>query len=198
MKPTAFISLSAVFVLASAIGHGASAAPATQVSADTYAFSSPDSAGPPCGSQLLDISETGNMTRLELLNHAWMVSPDPRLTGQSTVEVTVNINNVSGHVVAQGSLVLEPGGFAGTWEADFNIHAPGGRSIDLDGLTIVQDAHINARGTGVFEGQWYFFSHGFVTTPPPHDLPVSDPDGAGGCEFLGEVWSGRILDPGTP
>lgn len=169
-----------------------------QESADTYAFSNPDLVGTPCGSQLLDLSETGNMTRLELLNHAWMVSPDPRLTGQSTVEVTVNINNVSGHIVAQGSLMLEPDGFAGTWEADFNIHAPGGRSIDLDGLTIVQDSHINARGTGVFDGQWFFFNHGFVTTPPPHDLPVSDPDGEGGCEFLGEVWSGRILDPATP
>lgn len=195
MKSTAVISLPAVFVLSAALGGGASAALATQVPADTYAFSNPDVTGPPCGSQVLGISTTGNMTRLDLLNHALMVSPDPRLTGQSTVEVTVNINNVSGHIVAQGSLVLEPDGFAGTWEADFNIHAPGGRSIDLDGLTIVQDSHMNARGTGVFEGQWFFFSHGFVTTPPPHELPVTDPDGEAGCEFLGEVWSGRILDP---
>lgn len=198
MKPSAVISLSAVFVLSASLGSGAAAAPATQVSADTFAFAGPSLTGPPCGSQVLDISTTGNMTRLELLNHAWMVSLEPRLTGQSTVEVTVNINNVSGHIVAQGSLVLEPDGFAGTWEADFNIHAPGGRSINLDGLTIVQDAHINAHGTGVFEGQWFFFSHGFVATPPPHELPVSDPDGEGGCEFLGEVWSGRILDPNTP
>lgn len=198
MKFLKVVSLPAVFLLSAPLGAGASAAPATQTSADTYAFANPTVTGPPCGSQLLDVSTTGNMTRLELLNHALMVSPDPRLTGQSTVEVTVNINNVSGHIVAQGSLLLEPDGFAGTWEADFSIHAPGGRSIDLDGLTIVQDSHMNARGTGVFEGQWFFFSHGFVTSPPPHDLPVSDPDGAGGCEFLGEVWSGRILDPNRP
>lgn len=198
MKPSAVVLLPAVLMLAAAPGNGASAAPATQVSANTYAFANPAVAGLPCGSQVLEVSTIGNTTRLDLLNHALMVSPDPRLTGQSTVEVTVNINNVSGHVVAHGSLVLEPDGFDGTWEADFNIHAPGGRSIDLDGLTIVQDSHMNARGTGVFEGQWYFFSHGFVTTPPPHELPVSDPDGEGGCEFLGEVWSGRILDPNTP
>lgn len=195
MKLPPIISVCAGLALANVLCNGALAAPAIQVPAVTYAFTNPTLQGPPCGSQVLDVSETGNTLHLALLNHAWMVSEDPRLTGQSTVKVEVRINNVSGHILAQGSLMLEPDAFAGTWEADFNIHAPGGRSIDLNGLTIVKDAQINARGTGVFEGQWFFFDHGLATSPAPHEIPVDDPDGEGGCDFNGEVWSGRILDP---
>jgi len=171
------------------------AAPAIQTSADTYAFVNPATVGPPCGSQLIDVRVVGNKTRLKLFNHALMVSEDSRLTGQGTVEVEVNINNVNGNVDGHGSLTIVPtGGHAGTWEADFNLAAPGGRSIDLNELMIVKDSHINARGTGEFAGQWFFFEHG-IDRSPPYDIPVEDPDGPGGCEFAGEVWSGSILNP---
>ena len=190
MKLKLYISVCAGFVLGSAVW----AASAIQVPADTYAFFSQDPQGPVCSSQVLDVRIQGNKTHLMLRNRGWMVSEEPRLTGQSTVEVEVIIHN-NGHIGGHGTLVLQPSGFAGSWEADFNLSAPGGRSIDLNGLTIVKDSHINARGTGVFTGQWFFFEHGIDMSPGPHEIPVEDPDGAGGCEFMGEVWSGRILNP---
>jgi hypothetical protein len=169
--------------------------PASQDPADAYGFFNPALSGPPCGSQVLGVEVIGNKIHLLLLNHGLVVSEDPRLTGLVTNYVEVEINNVNGHVGGHGSFVLEPWGYAGAWESDFNISAPQGKSIDVNGLMIVKDSQITARGTGEFEGQWYLFEHGQATSPPPYDIPVEDPDGPGGCEFLGEVWSGRILDP---
>jgi hypothetical protein len=169
-------------------------AAAIQTEADVYGFGDPALAGPPCGSQILGVEVIGNKIHLSLLNHGLVVSEDPRLTGQVTNYVEVEINNVNGHVGGHGSFILESWGYEGAWEADFNISAPMGKTIDLDTLTIVKDSQINARGTGEFAGMWYFFEHGLPNSPPPYDIPVEDPDGPGGCEF-GEVWTGRILDP---
>lgn len=171
------------------------AAAAIQTEADVYVFVDPALAGPPCGSQVLGAEVIGNKIHLSLLNHGLVVSEDPRLTGLVTVYVEVEINNVNGHVGGHGSFILESWGYAGAWEADFNISAPMGKTIDLDTLTIVKDSHINARGTGEFADQWYFFEHGLANSPPPYDIPVEDPDGPGGCEFAGEAWAGRILNP---
>jgi len=194
MKLKLFVSVCTGFILGSALGSVVWAAPAIQVPADTYAFGTQELQVPLCSSQVLEVSTQGNTTHLKLLNLARMVSLDPRLTGQATVEVEVIFHN-NGHISGHGSLVLQPSGFAGSWEADFNISAPRGRSIDLNGLTIIKDSHINAHGTGVFTGQWFFFEHGIDMSPGPHQIPVDDPDGEGGCEFMGEVWSGRIFNP---
>ncbi len=191
MKFQSSIAVTAALLL----GFAAWAGPAIQDQADTYAFGDPTSQAPPCGSQLVDVRNVGANTYLTLFNHALMVSEDPRLTGQAVVNVEVIFNNRNGHIGGHGSLVLQPYGYAGTWEADFNINAPNGRSIDIDGLMIVKDSHIVAHGTGVFAGQFFFFEHGLATSPPPYDIPVEDPDGPGGCDFQGEVWTGRILNP---
>ncbi len=195
MKLLAVISVCTGMVFGVALGSGVSAAPAIQEPADTYAFEDPTGEDPACSNQVLDVFERGNKTHLKLLNHGIMVSVDPRLTGPVVVDVEIAINNVSGHIGGHGSFVLEPTGYSGTWEADFNISAPRGKSIDVDGLMIVKDSQMNARGTGEFAGQWFFFEHGLAVGDPPYDIPVEDPDGPGGCEFLGEVWSGRILNP---
>ena len=104
-------------MLASPQGSLLAAGPAIQVPATVYVFGNPALQGPPCGSQVLDMSTGGNKLLLKLLNHALAVSEDPRLTGDATVEVEVSINNVNGHVNAHGVLVIEPWGYAGTWEA---------------------------------------------------------------------------------
>jgi hypothetical protein len=79
--------------------------------------------------------------------------------------------------------------------SELPLACSGGRSIDVDGFTIIHDGQINARGTGVFDGQWYFVEHGIGAGPFPADILALDPDGVGtGCEFGGEVWNGRIVD----
>ena len=144
--------------------------------------------------------EQGNKTVLTLFNTFEMVSDDARLTGPGTVEVEVLINNVNGRINAHGSLVLEPTGYDGTWEADFNIHSPtfevhdyGGKIVSLDWTDFVKDSQMNALGTGVFEGMWFQFAHGFPVFAPFEDVPVESPDPS--CVYEGEVWAGRILDP---
>ena len=184
-----------VLILGSAAGSLFAAGPATQVPATVYAFDATEVPAPGCSSEVLGMSTVGNTLHLKLLNRGLTASDDPRLTGQATVEVDVSINNVSGHINAHGFLVIEPDGYAGTWEGAFTISAPGGKLIDLDGIVIGRDAHINVRGTGELEGQWFLFEHGLAVSDPPYEIPVEDPDGPGGCEFLGEVWTGRILDP---
>ena len=183
-------SVCAGLVLASVLGSVVLAGPAIQVPAVTYGFS-----GDACGiSDIPVVGTKGNKNKLhlKLLNRGWMVSVDPRLTGPVIVDVEISINQINGHVVGHGSFVLESSNGAGTWEADFNIHAPGGKSIDVDGIMIVKDSQMNARGTGAFEGQWFFFSHGL--TDPPYEPPVEGPLGLG-CTFADEIWSGTILDP---
>ena len=190
MKHPIVWSVFAGLFIGSVLGGSVWAESAIQVPAVTYAFENGN-----CGySNLVDFDTRGNKTYLKLDNLGYMVSEDPRLTGYAAVDVEVFINNVNGHINAHGSLVLEPVGYAGTWVADFNIHVPGGKSVDVDGIMIIKDAQMNARGTGVFEGQWFFFEHGLAVSDPPYDLPVSAPDGWA-CEFLGEIWSGKILDP---
>ena len=153
-------------------------APAIQEPAVTYPFE-----GGACGESVLE-----------------MVSDDARLTGPGTVEVDVLINNVNGRINAHGSLVLEPTGYDGTWEADFNIHSPtfevhdyGGKIVSLDWTDFVKDSQMNALGTGVFERMWFQFAHGFPVFAPFEDVPVESPDPS--CVYEGEVWAGRILDP---
>jgi len=173
------------------VASGVWAGPAIQEPAVTYGFG-----GGNCGiSDPPDVSFQGNKMHLKLLNRGWMVSEDPRLTGPVVVDVEVSINNINGHIGGHGSFVLESSDGAGTWVADFNIHVPGGKSIDVDGMLIVKDSQMNARGTGAFEGQWFFFSHGIAE--PPWTIPVEGPVGFG-CEFAGEIWSGTILNPNTP
>ena len=193
LKSVSALCIGLVFPIA--LGSLVWSAPAIQTPAVTYAFFNSDLQGAPCGSQFLDVRTVGNQTRIKFLNHALMVSEDSRLTGQSVVEGELIIHNVSGHLQVHGSFVLTPFAHAGTWQADFNIHIPGNKTIDVNGLMIVKDSQMNARGTGVFEGVWFLFEHGFPVTPPPYDIPVDDPDGPGGCDFEGEVWAGRILDP---
>ena len=142
----------------------------------------------------LEVGTKGNKTFLKLHNEGEMISEDSRLTGHVIVDVDVFINNVNGHINAHGSLVLQPYAHVGTWEADFNIHVPGGQSIDVSGMMIVKDSQINARGTGDFDGQWFFFSHG-IAASGLDQVPVDGPEG---CEFSGEIWTGTILNPNTP
>jgi hypothetical protein len=186
MKHLFTISVCTALLVASGVWAGS----AIQLPAVTYGFE-----GGACGiSDFPEISTRGNKTRLKLLNRGWMVSEDPRLTGPVVVDVEIFINNINGHVGGHGSFVLQSSDGAGTWEADFNIHAPGGKNIDVDGILIVKDSQMNARGTGAFEGQWFFFSHGLAVNEGPYEIPVESPEGFG-CEFLGEIWSGTILNP---
>ena len=191
MKVRKLVILVCTILLSGALpGTAALGAPATQEPAVTYPFE-----GGVCGDSLvLDVSEQGNKTILKLFNTSVMVSDDPRLSGPVTVEVDVLINNVNGHIAAHGSLVLEPTGYDGTWEADFNIHVPGGRVVELDWTDFVKDSQMNARGTGEFEGMSFFFAHGFWWLSAPLDeVPVESPDPS--CVYQGEVWAGWILDP---
>ena len=187
-------SVCAGLVLASVLGSIVWAGPAIQEPAVTYGFE-----GEFCissSSTLLDFEIKGNKTRLLLENTGLMVSQDSRLSGIATVNVEAFINNVNGHINAHGRVVLRPADYPGsTWEGDFNIHVPGGQSIDVNGIMIVKDSQMNARGTGGFDGQWFFFSHGIGD--PNEVPPVSDPDGPGGCDFSGEIWSGTILNPNS-
>ena len=187
-------SLCAGFVLAIGLGSSVWAGPAIQESAVTYGFE-----GEFCSSSsstVLDFEIKGNKTRLLLENTALMVSQDSRLSGVATVNVEVFINNVNGHINAHGLVVLRPADYPGSsWEADFNIHVPGGQTIDVNGIVIVKDSQMNARGTGIFEGQWFFFSHGIAD--PNEVPPVTDPDGPGGCDFSGEIFVGTILNPNS-
>jgi hypothetical protein len=189
MEHRLITSVCAGLVLASVLGSIVWAGPAIQESAVTYNFG-----GEFCtsdSSTVLEFENKGNKTRLLLENTGLMVSQDPRLSGFATVNVEVFINNVSGHINARGRVVLQPAEYPGsTWEGEFNIHVPGGQSIDVNGIMIVKDSQMNARGTGGFDGQWFFFSHGL--TDSGLDVPVEGPDG---CEFGGEIWSGTILNP---
>jgi hypothetical protein len=127
-------------------------------------------------------------------NEALMVSDDDRISGLAIVIAEAFVNIKSGHVTVHGHLVLQPSAYPdGAWEGDFNMHIPGGRSMDVDGIIITKDSQMNLRGTGVFDGQWFFFSHGMADTDV--DLPVDDPDGDGGCDFTGEIFAGTILNP---
>ena len=190
MKHLLTISVCTGLLFASVLGSGVWAKPAIQVPAVTYGFDGDD-----CGiSTVLEVGIQGNKTRLLLRNAGWMVSEDPRLTGPTVVNVEVFINNINGHIGAHGSFVLQSSEYAGTWEGDFNIQVPGGRTIDVDGIMIVKDSQMNARGTGAFDGQWFFFAHGQAVNEGPYEIPVESPDGYE-CEFLGEIWSGTILDP---
>lgn len=194
MRHRLTITLCVGLVLAGVLGNGAWAAPAIQEPAVTYGFE-----GEFCSSSsstVLEFEIVGNKTRLLLENRALMVSQDSRLSGIVTVNVEAFINNVNGHINAHGSFVLRPADYPGsTWEADFNIHVPGGRTIDVNGIMIVKDSQMNARGTGDFDGQWFFFSHGIGD--PNEVPPVIDPDGPGGCDFSGEIFSGVILNPNS-
>jgi hypothetical protein len=144
-------------------------------------------------STLLEGGEHGNKLRLLLLNEALMVSDDSRVSGISTVNVEVFINNINGHVTAHGHVVLQPSAHAGAWEGDFNVQAPGGRLIDVNGIIIIKDSQMNLRGTGEFDGQWFFFSHGTGSTDDAP--PVDDSDVPDGCDFTGEIFTGTILNP---
>ncbi len=190
MKKTRLLLIFAGLLTGTGLAGSAWSAPAIQDSAVTYTFQ-----GGNCGyNEVVDSGIRGNQTYLKLHNVGFEVSEDPRLTGWGTVDVEVYINNVNGHVTAHGSWVLEPLSYAGTWVADFNIQAPGGKSIDVDGIMIARDSKINAKGTGVFEGQWFFSEHGLTESDPPYDLPVEAPEGWG-CEFGQEIFTGRILNP---
>lgn len=192
------VRLCCAFLLVNLFCNSALAASAEIAPAATYAFweDDPSVVGPPCGTETLDVSEVGNQLRLTQLGYALMVSEDPRLTGLSTVNVVVTLNNVSQHGTAHGTLTLEPAGFAGTWEASFHLRfPPTTKALDFDGVSAFRTGRLNLRGTGVFEGQWLLFSHAVADVSQPFELPVADPDGPGGCDFFGEVWGGRILDP---
>ena len=121
-----------------------------------------------------------------------MVSEDDRLSGLETVNVEAFFNNINGHITAHGNVVIEPSAYAGsTWEGDFNIHVPGGRLMDVSGIIMTKDSQINLRGTGEFDGQWFFSSHGIAANE--EDVPpVGGPDG---CVFSGEIFTGTILNP---
>ena len=186
------ISVTASLFVYGVLGSAVWAGPSIKDSVVTYGFE-----GETCDSSsstLLDIEEHGrNKLRLLLLNEALMVSEDSRLSGLATVNVEVFINNINGHVTAHGHLLIEPSAHDGAWEGDFNIQAPGGRSMDVGGLIIIKDSQMNLRGTGEFDGQWFFFSHGIASADI--DPPVDDPDGPGGCDFSGEIFTGTILNP---
>jgi hypothetical protein len=192
MEHRLITSVCAGFVLASVLGSVVLAGPAIQEPAVTYNFG-----GEFCASDSSTVREfeiKGNKTRLLLENTGLMVSQDSRLSGAVSVNVEVFINNVSGHINAHGHVVLQPTDYPGsTWEGDFNIHVPGGQSIDVNGIMIVKDSQMNARGTGYFDGQWFFFSHG-IADSGLDQVPV---EGPAGCEFGGEIWTGTILNPNS-
>ena len=56
---------------------------------------------------------------------------------------------------------------------------------------IVKDSQMNARGTGDFDGLWFFFSHGIADS----GLDLVPVEGPEGCAFTGEIWTGTILNP---
>ena len=189
MKHRRITSVCAGLVLASVLASIVWAGPAIQEPAVTYGFGA---GGEFCSSStILDFEIKGNKTFLKLHNEGEMISEDSRLTGHVIVDVEVFINNVNGHINARGSLILQPHAHAGIWEGDFNIHVPGGQSIDVNGIMIVKDSQMNARGTGEFDGQWFFFSHG-IADSGLDQVPVEGPEG---CEFSGEIWTGTILNP---
>jgi hypothetical protein len=185
------ISVTASLFVYGVLGSAVWAGPSIQESVVTYGFG-----GETCDSdisEVLEIEEHGNKLRLLLHNEGIMVSDDSRISGPSTVNVEVFINNINGHITAHGYVLIEPSAHAGTWEGDFNIQVPGGRLMDVGGLIIIKDSQMNLRGTGEFDGQWFFFSHGQDITDG--DPPVDAPDGHDGCEFTGEIFTGTILNP---
>jgi hypothetical protein len=195
MKHLIAVLVCAGLVLASVLGSGVWAGPAIQDSVVAYGFEALE--GETCdysSSTVLEVGEQGNKLRLLLLNEALMVSEDSRLSGPVTVNVEVFINNVNNHVNAHGRAVLSPTAHPGsTWVGDFNLKAPGGRTLDVNGIIIIKDSQMNMRGTGEFDGQWFFFSHGIGDSSGT--IPVEDPDGPGGCDFSGEIFAGTILNP---
>jgi hypothetical protein len=185
------ISVTASLFVYGVLGSAVWAGPSIKDSVVAYSFE-----GDNCDSSsstLLDFEEHGNKLRLLLLNVGLVVSEDSRISGLATVNVEVFINNINGHITAHGHVLLEPSAHAGTWEGDFNIQVPGGRLMDVSGLIIIKDSQMNLRGTGEFDGQWFFFSHGIAST----DVAplVDDSDVPDGCDFAGEIFTGSILNP---
>ena len=185
------ISVIASLFVYGVLGSVVWAGPSIKDSVVTYGFE-----GEPCGdSELLEFEEHGNKLRFVALNYALMVSEDDRLSGLETVNVEAFFNNINGHITAHGNVVIEPSAYPGsTWEGDFNMHVPGGRLMDVNGIIMTKDSQMNLRGTGEFDGQWFFSSHGIAANPA--DVPpVDDPDGDGPCYFSGEIFTGTILNP---
>jgi hypothetical protein len=185
------ISVTASLFVYGVLGSAVWAGPSIQDSVVAYGFE-----GETCdssSSELREVEEHGNKLRLLLRNEALMVSDDSRVNGISIVNVEVFINNINGHVTAHGHVLLVPSAHAGAWEGDFNMQVPGGRLMDLDGIIIIKDSQMNLRGTGEFDGQWFFFSHGIASIDVAPQVDDSDvPDG---CDFSGEIFTGRILNP---
>ena len=184
------ISVIASLFVYGVLGSAVWAGPSIKDSVVTYGFE-----GYPCGeSKLLVFEELGNKLHFVAENYALMVSEDERLSGLETVNVEAFINIINDHITAHGNVVIAPFDYAGTWEGDFNIHVPGGRLMDVSGIIMTKDSQINLRGTGEFDGQWFFSSHGIAN---PDDVPpVDDPDGPDGeCAFSGEIFTGTILNP---
>jgi hypothetical protein len=181
------ISVTASLFVYGVLGSAVWAGPSIQDSVVAYGFE-----GGTCGSSIFleDPEVHGNKLRLLLLNEALMVSEDSRISGLASVNVVVFIYIKNGRISAHGHLLLEPSAHAGAWEGDFNVQAPGGRSMDVNGIMIIKDSQMNLRGTGEFDGQWFFFSHGIGSTD---DAPPVD--GPGGCDFSGEIFTGTILNP---
>ena len=119
-----------------------------------------------------------------------MVSDNEMVAGASTVTVSVNINLDQSAGNFHGSFVLEPFAYEdqGTWEANFAGHFKGAK-FEGNPLTHV-DAVMIAQGTGILQGKILWFNH---MVNPAFDHPA-DPDGAGSCNWVGELWSGIILE----
>jgi hypothetical protein len=184
------ISVTASLFVYGVLGSAVWAGPSIQDSVVAYGFEG----GTCSSSEFPEFEEHGNKLRiLAPHNEALMVSDDSRISGLATVNVEVFMNLINGHVTAHGHLLIEPSAHAGAWEGDFNIQTPGGRSMDVNGLIIIKDSQMNLRGTGEFDGQWFFFSHGIASI----DVAplVDDSDVPDGCDFTGEIFTGTILNP---
>lgn len=143
-----------------------------------------------CGSTGGEVTQNGNMLHIrDLLNQGIFLSDNDMVTGEVTVlvhSVNVNLTNSAGSF--RGTLTLKPTAHPdATWEGKFAGHLKGAK-LGSNPLTLV-DAHIVVQGQGAFHGMTMAFDH-FIN--PAFENPFPTPSG---CQFVGERWTGVIVNP---
>jgi Bacterial Ig-like domain (group 2) len=175
-------------VIAPTLSHdspsGAVGGSAKKIPFDGFAFD--------CGSTGGEITQNGNMLHIRgRLNSGIFLSDNDMLTGELTVlvhSVNINLRNSAGSF--RGTLTLKPAAHPdASWEGDFAGHLKGAK-LESNPLTLV-DARIVVQGQGAFHGMSMAFDH-FIN--PAFDNPFDTPSG---CQFVGERWTGVIVNPPT-
>ena len=142
-----------------------------------------------CESTEGEITLNGNMLHIRgRLGTGPFLSDNDMVSGESTILVDINVNLTNFAGTFGGTFTLRPTAHPdASWEGQFAGHLKGGK-LDSDPLTLV-DAHIVVQGQGAFHGMTMAFDH-FIN--PDFVNPFDTPHG---CEFVGERWTGVIVNP---